>query len=79
MPDARELQVQRTLPLIFFHSHRDVLCDLMIWLDVKVENISFSSLLIGMCFATADLRHAWMRGAYSFSSLLIGMCFATLT
>ncbi len=39
--------------------------------------IAFSSLLIGMCFATGKLQETFRPGAGPFSSLLIGMCFAT--
>ncbi len=39
--------------------------------------VSFSSLLIGMCFATMHLIKGTGKYRITFSSLLIGMCFAT--
>jgi len=42
-----------------------------------METIAFSSLLIGMCFATFCGPGCSGREHIAFSSLLIGMCFAT--
>ncbi len=44
-----------------FPSHRDVLCDLSETEEMGPDEFTFSSLLIGMCFATRGYRPDYMK------------------